>query len=407
MAGHSALAGKNVLLGISGSIAAYKSATLARELMRRGAEVRVVMTAASTEFITPLTLATLTGHRVYSEFTEDLHEGTWTNHVELGLWGDVFVVAPCTAETASAFAHGACANLLQAVFLSARCPVVVAPAMDLDMFAHAATEANLALLAARGVQVLEPESGPLASGLEGKGRMVEPEAIADALEARFEAALPLRGLRALLTVGPTHEPLDAVRFLGNRSSGKMGFALCEALRNAGASVRAVCGPVSVQVPAGLDEVVQVETAREMLAAVTARCEAADLFIGVAAVADVRPARSVAHKLRRQDLPSAVELVPNPDVLAAVAAARRPGQCIGGFALDSGRDLGMGWEKLRAKGLDFIVYNTTADDGGALGADAGELTLLTTDGNSHTFTLQAKRDAATALVAHLIPLLTSR
>jgi len=407
MAGHSALGGKKILLGISGSIAAYKAAVLARELMRRGAEVRVVMTGAATEFITPLTLATLTGHRVYSEFTESVHEGTWTNHVELGLWGDLLLVAPCTAETAAAFAHGTCTNLLQAVFLSARCPVAVAPAMDLDMYAHAATGANLALLADRGVQVLEPESGPLASGLEGKGRMMEPESIAAALEARFEAALPLRGVRALLTVGPTHEPVDAVRFLGNRSSGKMGFALCEALRDAGATVVAVCGPVSVPVPDGLDEVVHVETAREMHQAVVDRCHAADLFIGVAAVADVRPAASADHKLRRHELPSSIVLVPNPDVLAAAAAARRPGQCIGGFALDSGRDLGMGWEKLRAKGLDFIVYNTTADDGGAMGADAGELTLLTSDGNSHTFTLQAKRDAATALVAHLIPLLSSR
>ena len=407
MAGWSALSGRKVLLGISGSIAAYKAAVLARELMRRGAEVRVVMTSASTEFITPLTLATLTGHRVYSEFTEHVHEGTWTNHVELGLWGDVLLVAPCTAETAAAFAHGSCDNLLQAVFLSSRCPVVIAPAMDLDMYAHPATGSNLALLASRGVQVLEPASGPLASGLDGKGRMVEPEAIADALEARFNSMLPLRGLRALLTVGPTHEPIDAVRFLGNRSSGKMGFALCEALRDAGAEVTAVCGPVAVPIPAGLHTVVHVETAVQMHDAVLERCAQADLFIGVAAVADVRPSFSVPHKLRRHALPASLDLVPNPDVLAAVAAARRPGQCIGGFALDSGRSFDMGWEKLHAKGLDFIVYNTTADDGGALGADASELTLLTPDGNSHTFTLRAKQEAANALVSHLISLLPPR
>lgn len=407
MSGWSALSGKKVLLGITGSIAAYKSALLARELMRRGAQVRVIMTSAAQDFITPLTLATLTGHRVYSEFTEDLHEGTWTNHVELGLWGDVFLVAPCTAETAAAFAHGSCDNLLQAVFLSSRCPVIVAPAMDLDMFAHPATEANLSLLASRGVQVLEPGSGPLASGLDGKGRMMEPESIADALDARFAADLPLRGVRALLTVGPTHEPVDAVRFLGNRSSGKMGFALCEALRDAGATVRAICGPVSIPAPPGLEEVVYVETAVEMHAAVMERCAAADVFIGVAAVADVRPQEHTDRKLRRHELPDRIDLVPNPDILASVAALRLPGQCIGGFALDSGRDVQMGWEKLRAKGLDFIVYNTTADDGGAFGADAGELTLLTSEGNSHTFGMQAKRDAAHALVQHLVFLLPTR
>jgi len=406
MPGRSVLHGRRVLLGVTGSIAAYKSAVLARELMRRGAEVRVVLTAAAQEFVAPLTFATLTGHRVYSDFTEDRNQGTWTNHVDLGLWGDVMLVAPATAETCAAFAAGSCSNFLQAVFLSSRCPVAVAPAMDLDMFAHPATTANLACLRERGIQVFEPESGPLASGLEGKGRMVEPEALADALEDWIAASLPLRGVRALVTVGPTHEPIDAVRFLGNRSSGKMGFAVCEALRDAGAEVTAVCGPVSVPVPPGLTEVVHVETAVQMQEAVAQRALHAGLFIGVAAVADVRPAVTVDRKLRRNELPTRLELVPNPDILAGVAHSRRPGQCIGGFALDSGRNLEMGWEKLRGKGLDFIVYNTTADDGGAFGADAGELTLLTRDGNSHTFEMQAKRDAAYALIRHLIPLCTT-
>ena len=210
------LTGRRIVLGITGSIAAYKSAVLARELRRRGAEVRVVMTPGATEFITPLTLATLVDHPVHSDFTEDEHAGVWTNHVELGIWGDLILVAPATANTLAAMVHGGCDNLLQAVLLSARCPVAVAPAMDLDMFTHEATQSNLQTLADRGVRVIEPGTGPLASGLHGKGRMAEPEEIADEVAAHFASALPWAGKNVLITAGPTHEPMDAVRFLGNR-----------------------------------------------------------------------------------------------------------------------------------------------------------------------------------------------
>jgi len=277
---------KKILLGITGSIAAYKSALLARELQRRGAVVRVVMTPSATEFITPLTLATLTGHQVYSDFTENKDSGEWTNHVELGLWGDAFLIAPATAQTLSAMVSGTCDNFLMAVHLSSRCPVIVAPAMDLDMFQHSATQANLQTLQNRGVPIIEPDSGALASGLEGKGRMAEPEAIADWMENWLQKQAPLNGKKVVITAGPTHEPIDAVRFIGNRSSGKMGFALAQELQSAGADVHLIAGPVQLTAPIGV-QVTHVETAVEMHKAAMVAFAQADIGIATAAVADYR------------------------------------------------------------------------------------------------------------------------
>lgn len=388
--------GRKILLGVTGSIAAFKAVFLARELIRRGAEVRVVMTAAATEFVGPLTFATLTGHRVYSDFTEDADQGTWTNHVDLGLWADLFVVAPATAETLSAFSTGRCTNFLQAVFLSSRCDVMVAPAMDLDMFSHAATQANLHLLRERGISVIEPVSGPLASGLEGKGRMEEPDAIADAVEGYFESRAPLRGLRVLITAGPTHEPIDAVRFIGNRSSGKMGVALAQAFIDQGAQVSLLLGPATVAPPVGCEEVVRFETAAELVAAVAERWGQMDVGIAAAAVADVRPVAPATNKLHRADLPPAIALEPTPDVLAYMGQHKAGHQKLIGFALETDEGRASAASKLERKNLDGIVLNTLLDDGAGFQTDTNKVSTF--DGRDwHTFELKSKAEVARDLV----------
>jgi phosphopantothenoylcysteine decarboxylase / phosphopantothenate---cysteine ligase len=388
---------KKILLGVTGSIAAFKTVFLARELMRRGAEVRVVMTASAQDFIAPLTFATLTDHRVYSDFTEDIDQGTWTNHVELGLWGDLFLVAPATAKTLSAFATGSCANFLQAVYLSARCPVAVAPAMDLDMYSHPATQENLVKLAEQGRHVIEPTSGLLASGLEGKGRMMEPEDLADWVEAHFSANAPLRGKAALLTVGPTHEPIDAVRFLGNRSSGKMGYALARELVEAGAEVHLVSGPVHLAQPDGLASFTEVETADQMYTATMSRFENMDLAIACAAVADARPTQASTEKLHRADLPLAIELTPTKDILKAMGEMKKSHQCLVGFALETDDGVASAKAKIQGKNLDFIVLNTTQDEGAGFLTDTNKITMLTRDGEVHKFGLKKKTEVAQDIV----------
>ena len=391
------LTGRRIVLGITGSIAAYKSAVLARELRRRGAEVRVVMTPGATEFITPLTLATLVDHPVHSDFTEDLDAGVWTNHVELGIWGDLILVAPATANTLAAMVHGGCDNLLQAVLLSARCPVAVAPAMDLDMYTHDATQANLKALAERGVDVIDPGTGPLASGLVGKGRMAEPEEIADHVAARFAKELPWSGKRVLITAGPTHEPLDAVRFLGNRSSGKMGFALAEVLAKQGADVTLVAGPVSLSTPDRVGRRIDVETAMEMDEAVKKLWADMDWGIACAAVSDFRPVQTSSQKWHRGEVPGAVELTENPDILKGMGAEKRPHQHLVGFALetDSGEQSALG--KLKRKNLDAIVLNTLMDDGAGFGHDTNKVSVLFRDGKSVSFELKSKYEVACDLV----------
>jgi len=391
------LARRRIVLGITGSIAAYKSAVLARELRRRGADVRVVMTPGATEFITPLTLATLVDHPVHSDFTEDLDAGVWTNHVELGIWGDLILVAPATANTLAAMVHGGCDNLLQAVLLSARCPVAVAPAMDLDMYTHDATQANLKTLAERGVDVIDPGTGPLASGLVGKGRMAEPEEIADHVAARFAAELPWSGKRVVATAGPTHEPLDAVRFLGNRSSGKMGFALAEVLAAQGADVTLVAGPVALSTPDRVRRRIDVETAVEMDEVVKGLWGDMDWGIACAAVSDFRPAHTSNEKWHRGEVPGVVELTENPDILKGMGATKQPHQRLVGFALetDSGEQSAMG--KLERKNLDAIVLNTLMDDGAGFGHDTNKVRVLFQDGKSVSFELKSKYEVACDLV----------
>lgn len=385
------------MLGLTGSIAAYKSATLARELQRRGAQVRVVMTKGATEFITPLTMATLVDHPVHSDFTEDEHAGTWTNHVELGLWGDLILVAPATANTLSAMVQGQCDNLLQAVLLSARCPVSVAPAMDLDMFQHASTQSNLKVLMQRGVDVIDPGTGALASGLVGKGRMAEPEDIAQHLEQWFQRALPFSGKRVLITAGPTHEPLDAVRFLGNRSSGKMGFALAQSFADQGAVVTLVTGPVALPTPDRIQARIDVQTAREMSDAVMSHWAQTDIGVACAAVADFRPAVTTAAKWHRGDVPQAIELKENPDILNAMGASKEAHQFLVGFALETDDGLESARGKLQRKNLDAIVLNTLQDDGAGFAVDTNKVTVLSRDEKSVSFELKPKDEIARDLV----------
>lgn len=394
------LLGRRIVLGITGSIAAYKAALIARELIHSGAEVRVVMTPSSTEFITPLTLATLVDHPVHSDFTEDKDKGTWTNHVELGLWGDLFLVAPCTAETMSAFVNGTCGNLLQAVFLSARCPVMIAPAMDLDMFTNAATTSNMEALKARGVEIIEPASGLLASGLEGKGRLEEPEIVVERVEQFFEGNMPLRGQKVVVTAGPTYEPVDAVRFLGNRSTGKMGFALAGRLADLGADVTLIAGPVTLSTPPRVKTRVDIQTAQELYVATMEVWPKMTAGIACAAVADLKPAAAVDMKLHRDDLPDAIELEETQDTLLAMGKSKKDGQLLVGFALETDDGIASAKGKLVRKNLDFIVLNTLADDGAGFGHDTNKVSVIKRTGvdtEMLSFELKSKEEVAKDLV----------
>jgi len=400
------LLGRRIVLGITGSIAAYKSAFLARELIRHGAEVRVVMTPSSLEFITPLTLATLVGNPVHSDFTEDLESGTWTNHVELGLWGDLFLVAPCTAQTMSAFVNGSCENLLQAVFLSARCPVMIAPAMDLDMFTNPATQDSIKTLTERNISIIEPASGPLASGLDGKGRLEEPDIIANKVVEFFSGELPLTGKKVLVTAGPTQEPLDAVRYLGNRSSGKMGFAIAGRLADLGADVTLIAGPVSLKTPVRVVKRIDVVTAQELFEASIGVWDEMDAGVACAAVADLRPLKSSNEKLHRGDLPSTLQLEGTPDTLLEMGARKKAGQLLMGFALETDAGLVSAKGKLERKNLDFVVMNTLADDGAGFSHDTNKVTVIKRvglDTESRSFELKSKQEVARDLVDMLFQL----
>ena len=394
------LLGRRIVLGITGSIAAYKSAFLARELTRRGAEVRVVMTPSATEFITPLTLATLVDNPVHSDFTESKEKGTWTNHVELGLWGDLFLIAPCTAQTMSAMVSGACENLLQAVYLSARCTVMIAPAMDLDMFTNAATQNSLHTLRERGVEIIEPASGPLASGLDGKGRLEEPEIITERVEAFFDVSLPLKGKNVVITAGPTQEPIDAVRYIGNRSSGKMGFALAGRLADLGADVVLIAGPVFLPTPTRVQTRIDISTAEELFEATMKVWPKADAGIACAAVADLKPKGAADKKLHKDEFPEAVELEKTPDTLAAMGECKLEGQLLMGFALETDDGLESAMSKLEGKNLDFVVLNTLADDGAGFSHDTNKVTVIKrvgVDTEMRSFELKTKKEVARDLV----------
>lgn len=392
---------KRILLGVTGSIAAYKAAFLVRLLVQKGAEVKVIMTPGALEFISPLTLATLSKHAVYSDFTEDKNKGVWTNHVELGLWADLFLIAPITANTLSALAQGKAENFLQATFLSARCPVMVAPAMDLDMYVHPSTQANLATLNERGTLILEAKDGELASGLVGKGRMEEPEEIMNAIEAHFLNSAPLYGKQALVTAGPTYEPIDAVRFIGNYSSGKMGYAIARELAEKGASVTLVSGPSSEHMDYPGVEVHHIRTAAEMYEACNIHFAQADITVMSAAVADYRPVQKKAHKIKKTDAKLTIELEPTVDILKSLGSQKKDTQILIGFALETDDEESNARAKLERKNLDMIVLNSLNDKGAGFGHDTNKVTFIERSNKMASFELKSKVEVAQDIVKKII------
>lgn len=398
------LAGKHIVLGVTGGIAAYKSAMLTRLLVKAGAEVQVIMTPSAREFITPLTLATLSGKGVITEFFT-ANTGEWHSHVSLGLWADAMVVAPATASTIAKMANGVADNMLVTSYLSCRAQVFVAPAMDLDMMAHPSTTANIERLRSYGNHIIEPGEGELASHLTGKGRMAEPEQIVDTLRTFFATEGDLKGKKVLITAGPTYEKIDPVRFIGNFSTGKMGYALANEAARRGAHVTLVSGPVDRLPLDGSVVRIDVTSARQMLEASKATWADADIAILAAAVADYRPAHELTHKIKREtDNVDTLELVQNPDIAATLGACKRSEQRLIGFALETDRPLEHAADKLRRKNLDMIVTNSLADEGAGFAVDTNKISLLFADGRDRLdFPLKSKTDVAADIFDNILTL----
>lgn len=393
------LAGKKIVLGVCASIAAYKSAFLTRLLVQAGAEVRVVLTPAATDFVGPITFSTLSKNKAVWQFTDD-QGATWNNHVALGLWADLLLIAPLSAATLSKLASGHCDNLLVATYLSAKCPVVVAPAMDLDMYQHPTTQQNLQQLITYGNQVIPATDGELASGLSGQGRMAEPADIVDWLTDYFSQHQPLAGKHVLLTAGPTREPIDPVRYISNHSSGKMGIALAQAFRDAGAAVTLVLGPTHETPPEGV-AVVPVERAADMYEAVASRFAAVDLFVAAAAVADFTPAQPALQKHKKEAGVAPISLTSTKDILAEMGAQKEAHQFVVGFALETEKALQHAQDKLTRKNLDLIVVNTLEDAGAGFGHDTNKVTLLDKRNKTTVLELQPKTEIAKKIVQHII------
>lgn len=390
------LKGKHIILGISGGIAAYKSVFLLRLLVKAGAEVQVIITPNGKEFITPVTLSSLSGRPVISEFFT-ANTGEWHSHVDLGLWADAMIIAPATASTLAKMAHGVADNMLITSYLSSRAPVFVAPAMDLDMMAHPTTTRNLATLVSDGVTVIEPETGELASHLVGRGRMEEPEKIVDVLDVFFGRTLPLKGKKVMITAGPTYERIDPVRFIGNFSTGKMGYAIAEEAAHRGADVILVSGPTALPEPGGRVKTVHVESAREMLEACLKDFGSADISIMAAAVADYAPRHYADHKIKREhDDVDAIEVVKNPDIAATLGSRKRPDQILVGFALETDNAEANGREKLACKNLDYIVVNSLADKGAGFGTDTNKVTVIS-PAAERAFPLKSKAEVASDIL----------
>ena len=389
----SLLYNRKVLLGVSGSIAAYKSAHLVRELIKRGAEVQVVITDAAKDFVTPLTLSTLSTRPVYSAFIEDEQKayGVWNNHVEMGLWADLMVIAPASSNTLSKMATGACDNLLTAVYLSAKCPVFAAPAMDLDMYANGATSDNLKILEQRGVGIIDSDYGELASGLVGKGRMAEPEAIADHLEEYLSSTLPLFGKKVLINAGPTHEHLDPVRFLGNNSSGKMGAAIAIAARDLGADVHLVLGPTQTTLDLKGITVTRVTSADDMLSAMVSEFTDSSLTVCCAAVSDYKPVSQAEHKIKKSDEGDSltISLEKTPDILSTLGTLKSDENHLVGFALETRDGESYAKQKLIKKNASAIVLNTLGKQGVGFETDTNEVSVYTESGKTFSFPLTSK------------------
>ena len=401
------LKGKHIILGITGGIAAYKCATLTRLLIKAGAEVQVIMTPNAKQFIQPLTLSTLSGKPVISEFFT-ANTGQWNSHVDLGLWADALIIAPATASTIGKMANGVADNMLVTTYLSAKAPVFVAPAMDLDMMRHPSTVRNLELLRSYGNHIIEPAEGELASHLIGKGRMEEPENILKALDRFFAAKEDLKGKRVLITAGPTVEKIDPVRYISNFSSGKMGFALAEECASRGAEVTLVSGPVALKTPEGNIERVDVTTAVEMHDAVMKALPESDAVILCAAVADYRVENVANSKIKREKTQNPViQLTPNPDIARAVGQAKRPDQVTVGFALETDNEQANAQGKLERKNLNFIVMNSLRDKDAGFQVDTNKVTIITDRGETIEGECKSKRDVARDITDVLYKYLTEK
>jgi phosphopantothenoylcysteine decarboxylase/phosphopantothenate--cysteine ligase len=393
--------GKKIILGITGSIAAYKAAYLVRALVKKEAEVRVVITPAGKEFITPLTLATLSRHAVVSEFFSR-RDGTWNSHVDLGLWADAMLIAPASASTIGKMAAGIADNMLVTTYLSCKAPVFVAPAMDLDMYAHPATQRNLDKLRSYGNYIIEPATGFLAGGLDGKGRMEEPETIVNVLEDFFSARNDLQKTKILITAGPTYEKIDPVRFIGNYSSGKMGFALAEACAGRGAEVTLIAGPVKLETKHPSVRRINVESADEMYDEALRVFPSCNIAILCAAVADYRPERMMTEKIKREQHDAlTVSLVHNKDIAAALGKDKRANQTLVGFALETKNEIRSAKEKLQRKNLDVIVLNSLSDEGAGFGGDTNKVTLIDKSGNETALPLMSKTEIAGEIADYLV------
>jgi len=391
-----ALNGKHIVLGITGSIAAYKAASLARLFIKQGAEVQIIITPSGKEFITPVTLSALTGKPVVSEFFT-ANDGTWHSHVDLGLWADVMVIAPATASTIGKMANGIADNMLITTYMSMKAPVFIAPAMDLDMFAHPSTSRNLDILRSYGNHIIEPASGELASHLIGKGRMEEPEQILKAVEEFLSKQESLSKKKILITAGPTYEKLDPVRFIGNYSSGKMGFALAEECAKRGAEVILIAGPVSLKAEHPRIKQIDVESADEMFEATTKHFTNSDAAILCAAVADYKPKTQSNKKIKRTSDNLLLELEPNKDIAAHLGQLKKKGQILIGFALETNDEEKNALRKIESKNLDFIVLNSLNDSGAGFRHDTNKISIISADKKRKDFSLKSKTEVAADII----------
>ncbi|HWW41851.1 bifunctional phosphopantothenoylcysteine decarboxylase/phosphopantothenate--cysteine ligase CoaBC [Pedobacter sp.] len=396
------LKNKNIILGVCGSIAAYKAAVLVRLLIKAGANVKVILTSDAANFITPLTLATLSKNPVYTQYFEK-ETGVWSNHVELGLWADMLIIAPASANTLAKMANGICDNLLSAVYLSAKCPVFLAPAMDLDMWKHKSTQSNIERLKSFGNTIISPNSGELASGLYGEGRMAEPEEITAFLTGTFKKKLPLAGKKVLVTAGPTFEAIDPVRFIGNHSSGKMGFAIADRFVELGADVTLISGPTAESSTHTMKRI-DVVSAAEMLKASQICFDEMDIIIMSAAVADYTPVHVASQKIKKKDNDLSIELKKTTDILATLGAQKRSGQILVGFALETENEEDNAKAKLLKKNLDLIILNSLNDKGAGFQTNTNKITIFNKNFEKKTFEVKSKADVAKDISTEILTLI---
>ena len=383
---------KNILIGVTASIAAYKSAFLVRLLIKAGANVKVIMTDSAQEFITPLTLSTLSKNPVLIDFTKN-KQGEWNNQVELGLWADAFVIAPASANTLAKMANGICDNLLLATYLSAKCQVYIAPAMDLDMYKHKSTKDNLKRIESFGNKIINPGTGELASGLYGEGRMAEPEEIVSFLEKEFSKNLPFAKKKVLVTAGPTYEAIDPVRFIGNHSSGKMGFAIAEEFANQGAEVTLVCGPNNLKTINKNIQRIDITSAEELFNASIKAFKSADISVLSAAVADYKPSKTANQKIKKSAGTKEIDLIPTKDTLAELGKLKTKKQLLIGFALETQNEVANAKEKIKKKNLDLIVLNSLNDKGAGFKTDTNKITIIDKNNKITKFELKSKEEVA--------------